>query len=88
MAQRDLDSIWCYIAEVDMRAADRWVDTVEQRFQILASQPLAGQARPDIAPELRFLAVGNYLIFYRPIEDGVEIARIIHCARDYGAEFP
>ena len=60
---------------------------VEQRFQFLATQPHAGQARSDLAPELRFLPVGNYLIFYRPIENGVEIARVIHGARDYGPEF-
>jgi toxin ParE1/3/4 len=44
---------------------------VERRFKALAKQPEAGQARPDLAPELRFLPVGNYLIFYRPIENGV-----------------
>ena len=48
-----------------MRAADRWLDTVQQRIQVLAAQPHAGQLRPDLAPELRFLPVGNYLIFYR-----------------------
>ena len=69
-----------------MRAADRWLDTVQQRIQVLAAQPHAGQSRPDLAPEIRFLPVGNYLIFYRPIEDGVEIARVIHGARDYGQE--
>lgn len=70
-----------------MRAADRWLDAVEQRFRILATQPHAGRARPDLAPNLRFLPVGNYLIFHRPIENGVEIARVIHGSRDYGPEF-
>jgi toxin ParE1/3/4 len=70
-----------------VRAADHWLDGVERRFKALAKQPQAGQARPGLAPELRFLPVGNYLIFYRPIENGVEIARVIHGARDYGPEF-
>jgi toxin ParE1/3/4 len=26
--------------------------------------------------------VGNYLIFYRPISDGIEIVRVLHGARD------
>ena len=86
-AQRDLDEIWCYIGSFDVSAANRWLDAVKQRFKVLATQPRAGQARPDLAPELRFLPVGNYLIFYRPIENGVEIARVIHGARDYGPEF-
>ncbi len=86
-AQADLDEIWCYIGSFDMRAADHWLDAVERRFNILATQPEAGQARHDLAPALRFLPVGNYLIFYRPIENSVEIARVIHGARDYGPEF-
>ena len=87
VAQRDLDEIWCYIGSFNERAADGWLDSVEQCFKVLANQPQAGQARPDLAPTLRFLPVGNHLIFYQPIEDGVEIARVIHGARDYGPEF-
>ena len=86
-AQRDLEKIWCYIGEADVAAADRWLNTVQQRFQVLATKPHVGQGRPDLAPNLRFLPVGNYLIFYRPVENGVEIVRVIHGARDYGPEF-
>ena len=86
-ARRDLDEIWCYIGSFDERAAERWLGAVEQRFKMLAAQPHAGQARPDLAPNLRFLPVGNYLIFYRPIENGVEIARLIHGSREYGPGF-
>jgi plasmid stabilization system protein ParE len=27
-------------------------------------------------------AIGNYVVYYRPIIDGVEIVRVIHGARD------
>lgn len=80
-------TIWCYIGSFDVRAADNWLDSVEAEFKVLARNPQAGQARPDLAQQLRFLPVGNYLIFYRPIESGVEIARVIHGARDYGTDF-
>ncbi len=86
-AQRDLDEIFCSIGSVEPRLAERWVKAIEERFKLLAKQPQAGQARPDLAPELRFLPIGNYLIFYRPIENGVEVARVIHGARDYGREY-
>ena len=29
----------------------------------------------------------NYLIFYRPIERGIEVLRVLHAARDIGAAF-
>jgi toxin ParE1/3/4 len=86
-ARSDLDEIWCYVGSFDVRAADRWLDAVERQFKVLAMQPQVGQTPLDLAAELRFLPVGNYLIFYPPIEDGVEIARVIHGARDYGPEF-
>ena len=41
-----------------------------------------GRLRPDIAPELRYLAVGNYLILYRTVPNGIQIVRVIHGARD------
>jgi len=86
-AQRDLETIWCFIGSFDPAAADRWLETVQQRFHLLATHPHVGQGRPDLTPELRFLPVGNYLIFYRSIENGVEIVRVLHGARDYGPEF-
>jgi len=38
--------------------------------------------REDLAPSLRSFPVGNYLIFYRPITDGVEVVRMLHGARE------
>ena len=49
---------------------------------MLAEMPESGRQREKLAPELRSFAVGNYVIFYRPIENGVEIVRVLHGARD------
>lgn len=35
-----------------------------------------------IAPGLRSFPVGKYLIFYRLIDGGLEIVRVLHGARD------
>jgi toxin ParE1/3/4 len=86
-AQRDLDEIWDYIAGDNWRAADALIDEVEERFRLLSEQPLLGQDRPDLAPGLRFIPVGSYLIFYVPLSDGVEVVRVTHGARDYGSEY-
>jgi toxin ParE1/3/4 len=47
---------------------------------LLASNPLLGRARPEIAPELRYLPIGNYLILYRELEEGIEVVRVVHGA--------
>ena len=86
-AQADAVEIWAYIAEDNPSAADQLLDRFDRIFQKLATQPLLGKAVEEIAPNLRFIPIGSYLIFYRAIEDGVEIARVLHGARDVTAEF-
>lgn len=81
-AEEDLIEIWIYIAQDNPRAADRVLDEIEQRFFALVENPLMGRLRPDIAPELRYFVVGNYLILYRTISDGIQIVRVVHGARD------
>jgi toxin ParE1/3/4 len=46
-----------------------------------------GRSRPELAPDLRSFPVGSYLIFYQPLDDGIEIIRIISAARDVDALF-
>lgn len=86
-AEEDLIEIWIYIAQDNPRAADRVLDDIEQRFHALAYNPLMGRLRPDIAPELRYFVVGSYLILYRTVEDGIQIVRVIHGARDLPNSF-
>jgi toxin ParE1/3/4 len=35
-----------------------------------------------LSPRLRSFPVKNYVIFYRPLEDGIEIVRVLHGAQD------
>lgn len=81
-AEEDLIEIWIYIAQDNPEAADRVLDDIKQRFHVLADNPLMGRLRPDIAPELRYFTAGKYLILYRTVQDGVQIVRVIHGARD------
>ena len=78
----DLDEIWFVIAQDDPVAADRFLRGLISRFPLLASTLSMGRVRKKLAPELRSFPVRNYIIFYRTIEGGVEIARVLHGARD------
>ncbi|WP_238985375.1 type II toxin-antitoxin system RelE/ParE family toxin [Nitrosococcus halophilus] len=49
--------------------------------RLLAEHPRLGAARPDIAPELRYLPVGSYQLLYCEIAHGIELVRVIHGAR-------
>jgi toxin ParE1/3/4 len=84
-ARQDLDDIWLYIAEDNLAAADHFLDTLYEKFVLLAEQPLWGRLRPELALNLRSFPVGNYVIFYRPIDNGIEVAWVLHGAREIDA---
>lgn len=80
-AETDLIEIWLYIAVDNPGAADKLLDEIEAQSVLLSEQPRLGPERSDIAPELRYFPVGNYLILYRVIAGGVEVVRVVHGAR-------
>lgn len=81
-AEQDLTEIGTYIANDNPAAADRLLETVEGKLRLLAAFPFAGTSREEFAPALRSSPVGNYLIFYESIEDGIEVIRVLHGARN------
>jgi toxin ParE1/3/4 len=87
LAAVDIEEIWDHIADDSLRAADRWIDQLDEQFALLATQPLMGRAREELAPGLRSFPFGRYVIFYEPIEGGIDIVRLLHSARDVDAQF-
>jgi antitoxin ParD1/3/4/toxin ParE1/3/4 len=84
-ALADLDEIWWYVFEdrADSVTADKVIDGIYAQACKLAEMPGMGHKREDLADEaLRFWPVYDYLIIYRPETDPIEIARVLHSARD------
>jgi toxin ParE1/3/4 len=81
-ARQDLSDIFDYITRDKPIAAAKWVDTVEQKFKLIAATPDFGEGRPEYGSEVRSCVVGRYVVFYRPIDGGIEIARVIAGERD------
>jgi toxin ParE1/3/4 len=72
-AEADLDDIWIYVAgeSGSIEIADRLVDSITDRFFLLANHPYAGRERnDDLGPGRRSFPVGEHLIIYR-IDGGV-----------------
>ncbi|MCW2317384.1 toxin ParE1/3/4 [Rhodoblastus acidophilus] len=80
-AAADLEDIADFIAREAPRAAVRLVERIQQTARLLRDHPQLGSPRNDIARDLRLFPVGNYLILFRALDDGVEIVRILHGAR-------
>lgn len=86
-AETDILEIWDYIAEDSMVEADRWVDRLDERFALWATQPMMGRSRDELAPGVRSLAFGRYVVFFEPLQDGIDVVRVLHGTRDIDANF-
>jgi toxin ParE1/3/4 len=81
-AENDLEEIWWFIAQDSPDNADRFLDRIQESCLALANFPKLGVSREELKTDLRSQPVGNYLIFYFPPEDGIDIIRVLHGSRD------
>lgn len=86
-AIQDLEEIYDYIALDNVEAAERLKARLQKRWRSAADNPGIGSKRDYLQPNLRSVREGNYVILYHQIEDGIEIVRILHGARDIEAVF-
>ncbi len=89
----DLEEIAVWLGTESPAASARFLENCLADFHQLAAMPLLGRSRPFSNPKARnirsWIVSGfpNHLIFYRPVEDGVEILHVLHGARDIDALF-
>jgi toxin ParE1/3/4 len=88
-ADLDLDGLAEYLARAaSLEIALRFYDAAASTFANLARMPGVGERRESSNPRLAGLRVWridgfpNHLIFYRLVDDGIEIVRVLHGARD------
>lgn len=58
-------------------------ERLDDRGNLLAGQPGIGRPHPTRV-DLRVFGVGEYLILYRELPDGIEVLRYVHGRRDLG----
>jgi len=89
----DLNEQATFIQRESPNAAIRFLAATEATFLRLAAMPELGQRQEFGRKELADLRVWqvqgfeNFLIFYRPVERGIEVLRVLHAARDIAAVF-
>ncbi len=86
-AEVDVLEIWAYIAEDSIVEADLWLDRLDEKLALWATQPAMGRRRDELAPGIHSLAFGRYVVFFEPFLDGIAVVRVLHGARDIGASF-
>lgn len=78
--------IWDFIASDSVRAAEKQIGRFGAIFEMLVENPLAGRERRELRVGMRSFTVGNYVIFYIPLPDGVEIIRVMHGRQDVASD--
>jgi toxin ParE1/3/4 len=87
-ADQDLERIWRFIAKTSPLNATSFLEKLASKFVLLASQPHIGSAEDDLYPGMRAFSVDSYVVIHRPIENGVEIVRVVHGSRESDAAYP
>jgi toxin ParE1/3/4 len=85
-AEIDIASIWEFIADDSVKAADSMLERIEDVFYMLAQNPMAGRARNDLGLKLRSFPVGSYVVFYVPVPDGIEVVRVMNGRQDIDSD--
>jgi toxin ParE1/3/4 len=87
-AETDLDDVWLHIASnSSVETADRFVDSLTDRFFLLSAHPFAGRRRDDLWPEIRLFPAGDYVVLYFVEGSDVRITRVVDGRRDLEALF-
>lgn len=83
-ASHDLAEILTYVLENSGERRARHVAArLQEAFQKLADNPGLGHRRVDLTPSpVRFYTVWSYFIIYKPDTSPLQVARVIHAARD------
>jgi toxin ParE1/3/4 len=85
-ATRDLQDIWEYIAEDNLRRADEFLEQIFEQFSLITDMPGVGRKRDELSPGLRSFPIGRYIIFYRRKgQTTIEITRVLGGERDLEA---
>jgi plasmid stabilization system protein ParE len=90
-ARADLWDIWHYIGVKNFNpaAADRLWQDIEDACAELAQKPSLGHSRRDLTPDRKVLFYrvrDHYLVIYLRDTDPLQIARVLHGARDVKRE--
>lgn len=87
LAELDILEIWDFIAEDSITEADLWIDRLDEKLLLWATQPMMGRSRDELASGLRSFVFGRYVVFFLPIQDGLDVVRVLHASRDISEHF-
>lgn len=87
-ASRDLDAMGDYFVARNIEAGERLLREFVKKCENLVKFPNMGRSYDRIKPGLRGVPLDGYIIFYRVVENGIEILRVVSGYQEFEAMFP
>ena len=87
MLFRSLNEIADYFTEYSVESGESFFRSFNLKCQQLINFPNSGKSYATIRPELRGLSLDGYVIFYRILDDGIEILRVVSGRRNFPSLF-
>jgi toxin ParE1/3/4 len=87
LASHDLNEIADRFTVNNIEAGERFFQDFAHRCQQLVDFPNLGRSYAEIRPDLRGLPLNGYIIFYRILDDGIEILRVVSGRRNLASLF-
>ncbi len=83
-AEADLEDLafYVFLESGSLEVADLLIESITQRFDLLAAHPHAGRPRDNLRPGIRSFPVRGHLVFYRIDDSDVVIVRVVSGGRD------
>jgi toxin ParE1/3/4 len=91
--RQDVDEVYHFIGQRDRRpaTADAVVgelrDVCQSYADAFAAGSVLGTARADLGESFRVFTHKRWVIVFRPIDDGIEVLRVLDGSRDYSRLF-
>jgi toxin ParE1/3/4 len=63
------------------------IDFIERRCEVVLQFPYGGEACPQFGANMRRFPAGNYVIFYQPDTDGIQVVRVLDGRRNLEVAF-
>ncbi len=87
LAVQDINEICEFIGQTNVKAASKLFDAIRKKCKLVSGFPNMGKDYSWIESDLRGFIVDDYIVFYYPREDGIDIVRVASGKRDLKALF-
>lgn len=81
-AEADIDEIFEFLLNESQEYAKKILSEIASKLTLLEKNVYLGKTRDDIFINLRSFPVKKYVILYTPIENGIEVFRLLHSSRN------